>query len=509
MGLVRKLIKMGHFTHRRQFVIERRPIQLADGFRSYELFSGVFISICDKLPVRKFSSNEGHAVWLLGDVVYLDGDSSKLSLDISKSTEDDISHFLANLVGRWILIWNNTLYVDASALLGVFYTQTKFGLCVTSSASYLIDEFGLEKVKGRPTITGASIMPSSGIINCAKLLPSQCLKLGTGEVSGIPAISSFQDSPEAAIRSATVCIGRAFQELSSQYNKIYLGLSGGHDSRILLGIAGSYGIKPECVTFVKINTLAGKRGAPRASFAGRSDKVIPDRLARIADVNHRYVEPDDFKPNLLSDYDRHVGGMFSDNERYYSAYGHSAKVIGRPFVKGHVLELARGQYSFQFRKLRIKDLATQRTSEGLGLDQLDCDSEIKRNLIEWIDWIRVSQIYPSDWALADVFYIEQRMGGWLSNVYQGSDFGYDAFPICNCRRLIYLLLSIPLETRQAGVFYESVMSECSPQLLREPVNPVPGIVEVACRHIYKIRDKGIGWALRRGFKKTRIGKDFR
>jgi hypothetical protein len=71
----------------------------------------------------------------------------------------------------------------------------------------------------------------------------------------------------------------------------------------------------------------------------------------------------------------------------------------------------------------------------------------------------------------DLLYWEHRLSTWHSRVLLGSDFAFDTATLFNSRRLLELLLSVPLKDRTKGTLFRSFIAKRCPELADVPINP--------------------------------------
>ena len=90
------------------------------------------------------------------------------------------------------------------------------------------------------------------------------------------------------------------------------------------------------------------------------------------------------------------------------------------------------------------------------------------SLKEWIKW---RNDHPLEGDLSDVFYLDQRLAGWLSAVEQSLDITeiVSLHPACN-DRIIRLLMSCPETWNLNGELQRAVIDTLAPELLSVPIN---------------------------------------
>jgi hypothetical protein len=73
----------------------------------------------------------------------------------------------------------------------------------------------------------------------------------------------------------------------------------------------------------------------------------------------------------------------------------------------------------------------------------------------------------------DLVYMEHRMSTWHAQALSGSDMAFDTSILFNSRRLLDLLMSVPLPDRRNATLFRKIIARRCPQISDIPVNPRP------------------------------------
>jgi hypothetical protein len=73
----------------------------------------------------------------------------------------------------------------------------------------------------------------------------------------------------------------------------------------------------------------------------------------------------------------------------------------------------------------------------------------------------------------DLVYMEHRMSTWHAQALSGSDMAFDTSIPFNSRRVLDLLMSVPLADRRNGTLFRRIIARRCPQIADIPVNPRP------------------------------------
>ena len=127
-------------VHRRQFVVGPRPVMAECGWRHVGLSDGLHLSHCPSLPRASARDRDGVTWHLLGLAAQTARDRSDPLEDLTRSRTADVGDRYHAWAGRWALVGNGELHMDASGLLGCFYSAPEAtGARQQASVSTLAD----------------------------------------------------------------------------------------------------------------------------------------------------------------------------------------------------------------------------------------------------------------------------------------------------------------------------------------------------------------------------------
>jgi hypothetical protein len=402
--------------HQRQFVVGPRPFEDLEGWTVSRLQPDLYLSRCPTLPVR--SVDDG------------------MLLGLAVSSDD--SRLPEGWAGRYVLLRDGTLEMDTSGLLGVFYRQVEDERWISSSPELLR---GIPPELDEPTrrlqwaVEGNEWFepPHSGVAPVRRLLPSQRLPLTGGTLEPKPLLPA----PESVdpIADAEHRLRRVVGELA-ELGPLWVSLTGGRDSRLVLAACVAEGLEPVTFTF--------DRGPGAEYPLSAGDRQLPPRLADLAGLEHRLLRPRAYDHEAAALFDRHCCFHCVGGERYEAAHGQWDQVPREAIVLGgNVFEAGRAYY-------RVYQPPAPR---------------------EWDTWARNT---PHDLDHGDRLYIEQRLAGWLASAEQAADVNGRArvYP-ANCGRLLAAFLTLPDDVRARGLHQTRLIERMAPPLSRLPFNPVP------------------------------------
>src|SRR5439155_8352204 len=176
--------------HRRQFVLGPEPSLAAAGWVSEEITPSLYLSHCPDLPLASVTDKRGIPWRLLGTAVQSDPDAPAPLQQLGDNEASELLGVYGSWVGRWVLISDAELHLDACGLLGCFYRTihqgSKAELWASSSPALIAALPGREPIERRaPRLHWGKKMdwyppPKSGFAGVSRLLPTQILLLAVG-----------------------------------------------------------------------------------------------------------------------------------------------------------------------------------------------------------------------------------------------------------------------------------------------------------------------------------------
>lgn len=457
--------------HRRQFLLAPRPIAVAEGWTSERLGPGLHLHRCPELRVERAEDAEGRGWVLLGRAVETDPVRSAPLASLAAAPSASVPALSHDWAGRWLLIGpfagqGVRLYPDASALLGCLYCRDAEGALWVSSSPALLAEHapGVAPALGDPRALaynqGVSWYPPPRARFAAmrRLLPSQALRLPEGDVEAhplMPPIDPDRPPGEARAEVARRLVTVLSRLAAATAEPLWLGLTGGYDSRLMLALAAQAGLPLQPFT----------RVTPRMTVA---DRVLPAALARIAGYPYRLTFPAAVRKDRRPLLRRHALDHVSEGDARPVLSGERDDLTGIS-IGGHGFAIAGG--FADWRALPAEPASAAATVEAFLQRAGEPDgSPAAAGLTEWLDWIRETPQSHLDWR--DRLYLEQRQAGWLAAKEQVSDLNaVERFPVLNSARLYALILGIDVAARRGSDLQRDLIAAALPALLSLPFNP--------------------------------------
>lgn len=451
-------------TNRRQFIFSNARIDAPAGWRSIGLGIGFFLYHCPLLNVVTAVDSSGQRWGLLGHAFEIATDHDDPIAGIARSPTQDVPKLVATWSGRWLLLCPSALITDAGALLGAYTLENDKGVIISGSLALLSQLTGVP-VRDSRIIGWYGFNwfpgPLCKLDSVRRLLPDQiynpqsrCIKF----FDRLPALShvNLNDAADELICGLT----RVFRAMSRQGNAkpLFLALTAGLDSRTNFSVLQA--------SDVPFTTLTLQH--PRIS---RADATLPATISSTYHITHRYVASDKLLRDKLDEYDAHTYGCVVDGDRYFYARGNYESFGPQGWIiRSGCWELGRKYFHTKLRGLTLEELLDRPDRLMLRFRTFLGTKASADSLREWVRW-RLDHPVGIPWQ--DLFYRDQRLGGWLSSIEQSLDL-IDLVSIhpVNCDRFYCLMLgSEGVYGSQTAALQHEIIARCAAGLKSVPINP--------------------------------------
>ena len=380
----------------------------------------------------------------------------------------DLETALDDLAGRWVLIvtlgQESRIYHDAAGLRSVHYyfDETDGTLYAGSQPNLFRDFLGLRRDElAVSAFEGPWVPKSNGwpgettpVADVRRLLPNHYLDCATGRpVRYWPRerieSSRFEETAAEVARLITGAVAAALQR-----GEVWLPLTAGYDSRVILGCAKPFWDRLHFVNFHHPRTSSYDREIPQ--------KLIQFTGRKLTVVKHRPPE-DDF----MAICDRNAGNLFRDQQssNFYSLF-RQLDLADRPdrplFVYGHLAGITRCFWYANDRKAADVDVGLLCRKSWYFYNEL-----ARRDYAKWLSE------FPEDAGIdvLTLFYWECRAGTWLAAHSAFHEAFLENLAPFNCRRLLALALGLDVRYRQEPhVLFRHILNITEPRALRYPFN---------------------------------------
>ena len=480
-------------TYPRQFVILRQPAALPD-FRRMALWDGFTLQYHPSLPVTCLPEKQ---LLLLG-VAWQAMPGRKSPREEMEAlrpgpngeySQDVIGRMEETWCGRYVLIAGSRVFTDATAKMAVYYASGG----ISGNLSLLASVMGLEERVYTPQSVSLNWMPGprTQYPEIRQCMPSQLYNLRTEEVESRQLLSPVDmnlSGREALMEKLLLCFDTSLRNMHSALEgwKLLAALTGGYDSRALLGLLKHSGVPFSAFTL----------GHDRISDA---DKTLPPILSERAGVDYTYVPGDraNYRKELEEQYIAFTSGLIRDADRLFYARGQYQELIRQngkcAFLRSAIWGTLAERYAAAFGPKGPNDVFYEWFGIGEGTPE-------RESLEEYLAWMRD---HPQPGlSPADAFFWDQREGCWMGPIENGFDLmdGCMSLHPVNCRFLLTLLSRFPREERITKA-YEAIIAASA----FEDIRAIPYTVKEKSNRIRKIMgkvSKGINRLSKFGLKNT-------
>lgn len=458
-------------AHHGQFLLSASPGRVPAGWRTQAIGSGI-LQACPALPIWEGASADGKPVVLIGLAVHLAQEGLTPAGQITRSAAAEIPGHAREWGGRWVLIVDGRLHLDASGNLGVVHTARGEGL-VSSSTALVAELAGI--AHGRQEIVhglGIDWYPGTRVDAIRRLVPGQTIDLATLQVGAPPAVPGSRVpslSVAAAAERLADALAAGLRNLAANRERLYLPLTGGLDSRTLLAACVHAQVPAVTYTFDK-------------PLLAHADRYLPPRLASIAKLEHRFIARGRFSRARSGAFARHTFGQCVDADRKYHAYGQwEGWAQDGIILRGGCFEFGRAFYDDDL--AATAPHSADEVHDRLGPRWLaGAQPAVRAGLERWVAWQREHPLPGLDWR--DRFYLEQRLGCWLADIEQALDLtGTRRVHLANAATVFEALNAVDRPSRQRGEVQKAAIARLAPELLTLPFNPADRRVVRAARGI--------------------------
>ncbi|HIW50132.1 MAG TPA: hypothetical protein IAA10_04175 [Candidatus Blautia intestinavium] len=441
--------------NKKQFIIAKKKIHSSD-YIYVELKNNYILSYHKDLNIY---INKQYEIILLGIAWQVKEKKEDPVSEIEKLAEkyegyipeEEILRMEESWCGRYVLIVNEKIYLDATGLLGIFYSREG----ISSSCMMLAEIMGLPQIIYRPTF-GFNWLPGplTQYEQIKRLLPSQIYNYNDQTINSRQLLAThiprYKDEQER-IEAFSELFSNSLHNLQDMFpeKKILIALTGGYDSRTLLALAEYAGIDFDCYTLDHKKISDG-------------DVEIPQKLCKALKKKYTYIpRKKKYSKELEKEYIMHTGGLADDEDKRFYAYGQYRDLVQKygniVLLRSSVWETVTNYYQKFLDdkgKLDIESIYSFFVANEL----------VQKSLKSYFEWLeKTKQVGISD---CDRFFWEQRNASWLSPIEQSFDIMEDITSLqpVNSRFLISMLADFPIQERRVKKHQDKLIAYVCPEL---------------------------------------------
>jgi|GEM_PF-5567667 len=420
--------------HRRQFIIttdrKHDALNALPSFRTKQLSDGLFLHFDEELIVTE--------------------DQDRLIL----------GRMLREGDGRYVVIKDGWLSLDASGSLGVHYSLDGDVIC--SSSPILLQKFtgcGIRMPQTESAFNWVAA-PDSPAEGSLRLFSDQELNLEDRQTR----VARRDSSGPYSLESAAAFLAAESKEIAralGQTNRpLFVALTAGQDSRTIFAA-----LIDAKVPF-KAFTMRLSNGA------SQMDLRVASAICEIYGIEHIVVSAQHAGgKKRLADYMRHSGGIDGDRGREYAA-GNYYRVIPDDAIVLHGGSLGLSKPPFEYIFGDDKNISQEDAIEAVNNTFGPLSFSDKDALEKWFDYRAENPIG----SIGDHFFLDQRRATWgADNRFSEDIFGFEWFIFANSWPLIDCFWSVPHEAREGLLVQKRAIEIMAPGLNDKAPQVNPGL----------------------------------
>lgn len=387
---------------------------------------------------------------------------------LTHKTQKELFKALELLSGKYVLFYvskdEQILVTDCFAERQLYYWKKKDAYYISSSDKLLLDILDLtpevaapkEQLKESPLFLNIHehwfLSEEDWDDRFKKLLPNHFLDIKRHETKRLPIFVNSTLDEHSVTQEIQKLLKNTMEAITLRYDAIYLPITAGYDSRLLLTASTDW---KEKIKYYIFNT--GKTYVVR-------DVKIAIKLAHYFQLNFKEIKLNELTKGFKKEYANYfIVPRFLSKTRNIAWFKNNIKKPSINLSGGG--DYLRGFYS-EDDFTSIKKILAAIEHEDLPIHT----DAIKK-------WLTSAMPYAKEYnvRISDLFYHELRMGKWASKMYHESDMtAMEYFSPLNNRHMVYsILLNIPESKRHASTspFYRTLMEGMLPDSTKIPFNP--------------------------------------
>lgn len=450
------------------FMFSDKDINFVPNQYNEELFLDRFTYYYDNRVEPHFFKKENSFIIIHGHFIHMGLNKTiehkNLCEELLEVYENDYDSFLDELDfigGRYIIIVSNNniaqVYPDASATRSCYYMLEKN--VVSSHLNLITDNFdcAIDKItEGHPYVSNN--FDRTPYENIKSILPNFFLDLNNKNLNRFfPRKNNIYKNRKEIFE----IVEKLWKSQVAYYHKncdnLVFSLTGGLDSRVSLAMSR------ELASDIKFFTYSISADEEKDDLFFSSslylDKYIVNKILCDFPLNHKFFLFDNKKINF-SDQEKNALSKNSTVSHGKYLIKHYNQAFPEPNVmhlRSNLLEIGRAFYMNYSEKNSIQSLRKVFYNSVIARYHNEVSKEnIDKLFLEGIREMQYNVIY--DYHILDLFYWENRMGRWFSEVLNETDSAFDTFLPFNMRAIIDISLSFNLEDRKSGYMFKELIN---------------------------------------------------
>jgi hypothetical protein len=461
-----------------QFLLSTSDSARRDGWQSLRCGEH-WLMVHPSLPVNRVLNNDDREIgcvlgWPIDPSGRLNQTQIRLPFHVNAQAADRLETVIYTFGGRYAFVISapdlKRLYLDPGGTLSAVFSA-KRGMVGSTVAALVLDEpnhpLWSRSLGEFPDNKPNQYWPAGTTLDpdISRLLPNHYLDLVSWRAVRHYPKGPLETIPEkdvpASIEKIVSVLRRNISGVLESTHRLYMPLTAGQDSRMLLACSKSLRDRVEYVTFDyrpwrrqrgdRVDLNVSRRLAKRF---GLRQRVVPIHPRPPAGTELQYLHRIGF-----------AGGSGKSRDFFWACHEHLD--LSSAWLTGFAGEVGRAFYS------RPTDNEADRMSSAELLTRMALPSSdrLQKAIRAWCDGL---PDFPLS-TLLDFAYLEHRLGCWAApHLYGAAPFSINLTPF-NDREIFDAMLRLPSAYRRRKALGGDIISAAWPELLALPYNDYPGI----------------------------------
>src|SRR5699024_10917782 len=253
------------------------------------------------------------------------------------------------------------------------------------------------------------------------------------------------------------------KQYREKYENLILSITGGNDSRVSLAMAKEY---KKDIKFFTYSTQKGEvENQGKYAKTLSIDQSIVRQILQDIPLNHKFFFFDETKIKLTPEEQKALSkNTLKPHGRFLIGHYNNAFANKKIMhIRGNLLEIGRAYFINEKRKNSIEEVES--TFKHGFKKYKEIINEQKKHEIS-AEGINTFQYHKElyGYHILDMYYWENRMGRWHSEVLNETDAAFDTFLPFNMRTIIDISLSFSLKERKSDYLFKELINRNYPIL---------------------------------------------
>lgn len=396
--------------------------------------------------------------------------SPKLLVDLFFYDKKEFLEELNFCGGRFVIIVGDSehfeVFPDASAMRTI-YIEPMHSI-ISSHINLLTDTFDFSSEKSEGINIGdTKLWDTTQFDNIRSLNPNFFYSSRTKETTRFfpNKINKYNNMTlETKLENFEFLWQEQLKYFKNRYDSVIFSITGGADSRVSLALAKNYMQEFQFFTYAPSSNV--KKYSTRFLRSLSKDKEIVDQLLEVVPLNHNYLL---FKEQrkVLEDKDIEILDMNSPYIHgrfllpYYNYFFPKDSTL---HIRGNLFEIGRAFFINRYSKNDQSDVykivfQSMKKSADEDFNRNSADENIKYNIKKFN--------YDKDnfgYHVLDLYYWEIRMGRWMAEVLNETDYSFETLLPFNMREIMDISLSFNIKERKNNFLFDELINRNYPIL---------------------------------------------